>query len=80
MIIRSEIYIFLKDEMDKQKNKQNYMMVPVALKALEKIGMCGWRRNNKPFLINIGEQLVLQTLMPNKIRGWVFQNLTRRKR
>ena len=38
-IIRSRIYTLLKDEMDKQDKKQNYMTVPAAIKELEKIEM-----------------------------------------
>ena len=38
-IIRSRIYTLLKDEMDKQGKKQNYMTVPAAIKELEKIEM-----------------------------------------
>ena len=38
-IIRSKIYTSLKDEMDKQEKKSNYMTVPAALKELEKIEM-----------------------------------------
>ncbi len=38
-IIRSRIYTSLKDEMDKQEKKPNYMTVPAALKELEKIEM-----------------------------------------
>lgn len=29
------------------------------------------------WLINVGERLVVQVLMPNKIRGWVFQKFAR---
>lgn len=38
-IIRSRIYTLLKDEMDKQDKKHNYMTVPAAIKELEKIEM-----------------------------------------
>lgn len=38
-IIRNRIYTLLKDEMEKQDRKQNYMTVPAALKELEKIEM-----------------------------------------
>lgn len=29
------------------------------------------------FIVNVGERFILQALMPNKIRGWVFQKLAR---
>ena len=29
------------------------------------------------YLINVGERLVLQVLMPNRIRGWVFRKFAR---
>ena len=32
------------------------------------------------YMINVGERFVLQALMPNKVRGWVFQKLARSKR
>ena len=33
---------------------------------------------NKPrYLINISERLVLQVLMPNKLRGWIFRTFAR---
>lgn len=31
------------------------------------------------YLSNVGQRLILQVLLPNKIRGWVFQNLARKK-
>lgn len=34
---------------------------------------------NKPrYLINISERLVLQVLMPNKLRGWIFRTFARK--
>lgn len=30
------------------------------------------------YLINVGERLILQVLMPNSVRGWVFQKLARK--
>jgi len=39
LIIRSRIYVLLKEEMRRAKNKQNYMTVPAAFKELEKIEM-----------------------------------------
>lgn len=30
------------------------------------------------YLINVGERLVLQVLMPNSVRGWVFRKLARK--
>ena len=38
-IIRNRIYTCLKDEMDRQKKKSNYMTVPAAIRELEKIEM-----------------------------------------
>lgn len=38
-IIRSKMYTLLKDEMNEQERKQNYMTVPAAIKELEKIEM-----------------------------------------
>ena len=37
LIIRSKIYTCLKDEMDRQEHKKNFMTVPAALRELEKI-------------------------------------------
>lgn len=31
------------------------------------------------YLINVSERLVLQVLMPNKVRGFIFQKLARSK-
>ena len=31
------------------------------------------------YMVNVGERLVLQVLMPNKVRGWVFQKFARKK-
>lgn len=39
IIIRNRLYTCLKDEMERQEHKQNYMTVPAALKELEKIEM-----------------------------------------
>lgn len=36
-ILRSKMYILLKEEMNKQGKKQNYMTVPAAIRELEKI-------------------------------------------
>ena len=30
------------------------------------------------YLINIGERFILQVLLPNKVRGWIFQKLARK--
>lgn len=38
-IIRSKIYTCLKDEMDRQEHRRNFMTVPAAIKELEKIEM-----------------------------------------
>lgn len=38
-IIRCKMYALLKDEMNRQDKKQNYMTVPAAIKELEKIEM-----------------------------------------
>ena len=29
------------------------------------------------YLVNVSERLVLQVLMPNRVRGWVFRKLAR---
>ncbi len=29
------------------------------------------------FIVNVGERLIVQVLMPNKLRGWVFQKFAR---
>ena len=29
------------------------------------------------YMINVGERFIIQVLMPNKIRGWIFQKLAR---
>ena len=39
MIIRSRIYVLLREEMARMEKKQNFMTVPAALKELEKIEM-----------------------------------------
>lgn len=39
LIIRNQIYTLLKDQMKKNKKKDNYMTVPAALRELEKIEM-----------------------------------------
>ena len=31
------------------------------------------------YMVNVDERLVLQVLMPNKVRGWVFQKFARKK-
>lgn len=31
------------------------------------------------YMVNVGERLVLQVLMPNKMRGWMFQKFAREK-
>lgn len=31
------------------------------------------------YLFNVAQRLILQVLMPNKLRGWVFQNLARKR-
>lgn len=38
-IIRNKIYTCLKDEMDRQEHRKNFMTVPAAIKELEKIEM-----------------------------------------
>lgn len=38
-IIRSRMYVLLKEEMSRMEKKQNYMTVPAAIKELEKIEM-----------------------------------------
>ena len=38
-IIRSRIYVLLREEMDRMEKKQNFMTVPAALKELDKIEM-----------------------------------------
>lgn len=38
-IIRSKIYVLLREEIARMEKKQNYMTVPAALKELEKIEM-----------------------------------------
>ncbi|MBR0455743.1 MAG: transposase [Firmicutes bacterium] len=38
-IIRSRIYVLLREEIDRMEKKQNYMTVPAAIKELEKIEM-----------------------------------------
>lgn len=44
-------------------------------KYMYKNGIIGFAR----YVINISERMVLQVLMPNKVRGLVFQKLARRK-
>ena len=39
LIIRNKIYTSLKDEMEENDHKENYMTVPAAIKELEKIEM-----------------------------------------
>lgn len=39
LIIRNKIYTSLKDQMQMNKKKDNYMTVPAAIKELEKIEM-----------------------------------------
>lgn len=39
LIVRSRMYVLLKDEMEKLEKKPNYMTVPAAIRELEKIEM-----------------------------------------
>lgn len=64
------------DEMYSRRGGMRYFRSEAKLQKLmlEKGLISGVR-----FLINVSERLVLQVLMPNKIRGFLFQKLAREK-
>lgn len=62
------------DEMYQRRGGWKYFKSEVGIqKLMLQKKMIGIPR----YLINVGERFIVQTLMPNKIRGWLFQKLAR---
>lgn len=55
-----------KEYFDSEKGLQNYMF---------KHGMI----NGKTYIVNIGKRVIVQKILPNKIRGWVFRTFARNR-
>ena len=61
-------------EMYRRRGGLKYFMSEYKLQKLMLAkGITGWFR----FFINVAERFILQVLMPNRIRGWLFQKLAR---
>ena len=62
------------EEMYSRRGGWKYFKSEAKLQGfMLKKGMIGLPR----FVINVAQRLVLQVLMPNKLRGWVFQRFAR---
>ena len=64
------------EEMYQRRGGWKYFKSEAGIQELMlKNKMIGFPR----YAINVGERLILQVLMPNKLRGWVFQKLARER-
>ncbi|BCZ26079.1 glycosyl transferase [Claveliimonas bilis] len=54
-----------KEYFDSEKGLQNYML---------KHGMI----SGKTYIVNIGKRIIVQKILPNKLRGWVFRTFARK--
>ena len=61
-------------EMYKRRGGRKYFKSEKDIqKLMYKNGLISYSR----YLINVAERLVLQVLMPNRVRGWIFKKLAR---
>lgn len=69
------VYVRVGEEMYQRRGGIKYFQSEAKLqKYMLKSNVIGIRR----YVINVSQRLVLQVLMPNKIRGWVFKKLARK--
>lgn len=70
------VYVRVGNEMYRRRGGWKYFVSEAKLqKYMRKHGFIGIGR----YLINVGERFVLQVLMPNGLRGWIFKTLAREK-
>ena len=62
------------DEMYQRRGGWKYFKSEAKL---QKYMLSNGMINSLRYLINVCERLLLQVLMPNKLRGWIFQKLAR---
>lgn len=70
------VYVRVGNEMYRRRGGTRYFVSEAKLQAyMKKNGMIGIGR----YLINVGERFILQILIPNRLRGWVFKKFAREK-
>ena len=69
------VHVRVGEEMYQRRGGVKYFKSEAKLQGyMLKHGLIGLPR----YLVNVGERLVLQVLMPNSLRGWIFQKLARK--
>lgn len=70
------VYVRVGKEMYQRRGGWKYFASEARLQGyMKKHSIIGIGR----YLINVGERFVLQVLMPNRLRGWIFKKLAREK-
>lgn len=70
------VYVRVGNEMYRRRGGRKYFASEAKLQGyMRKNGIIGVGR----YIINVTERLILQVLMPNRLRGWIFKKLAREK-